>query len=750
MFMQTPSSEPSAGASDTQRSAELEIAFDRLQHETLDMVLAGVFIGGLILLGITPQLSDPMWSISTGLGLFLLSGIALALRRRYLEVTGGLLVGGCIMSIVATIAWGHIPEAIYLLALPVGLMSMLFGTRPGAALATLCTAGLLIAPRNDLPFTLGSELITLVMIWGILGVLWLAMRPLLAATKWAWSGYSLNQSLLAESRDTQVRLQQTLEDLTAANQQLTRLIGLTDGLRMAAEEAHHAKQQFVANVSHELRTPLNMIIGFTQLIVNTPQTYGTRLPPALMADLNVILRNSEHLLSLVDDVLDLSQIEAGQMAITKERVDPHEVISAAVTAVLPLYETKGLYLRTNLPAELPSLLCDRTRIREVLLNLLSNAGRFTDRGGVEVHVEAREREIEFSVTDTGPGIAASDADRIFRPFEQLDSSIRRRYGGSGLGLNISKSLVELHGGKMWLESRVGAGTTFHFTLPLELPSPTPASAMRWIYPDWDLRERTHPPRAPVGNPQPRFVVVDASGALTKLLTRYMNHVELACVANLEEAARDVMATPAHAVLVNTATMSEALHGLRAAADMPFGTPVVMCSIQGMPEAADALGASEYLMKPFAPADLLAALDRAKLQTGTILVVDDEPDAVRLFWRVLNSSGRSYRVLTARTGRQALELMHEFRPNAVLLDLVMPEMDGFAFLAAKNEDPALHDIPVIVISAQDPSRKPIVSDILSVTRSGGMSVHHLIACLGAISTILTPVRQPLTNGSTGSP
>ena len=746
--MQAPSTEPSTAATAVQGTArgapqgavELEVNFDRLQHETLDWVLAGVAVSGLVLLGATPQFADPLWSIVIGLGLIALSGIAWPLRRRHLEVSGGLLVGGCVMAVIAMIVWGHIPEAVYLLALPVGLMGMLFGVRPGVVLAAICTAGLLVTPLSALPVTRESEVMTLIVIWGMLGVLWLAMRPLLAAAKWAWAGHSLSRNLLAQSRDTQLQLHQTLEDLTSANQQLTRLVGLTDGLRMAAEEAHRTKQQFVANVSHELRTPLNMIIGFTQLIVNAPQTYGTRLPPALMADLNVILRNSEHLLSLVDDVLDLSQIEAGQMAITKEWVDPREIVSAATTAVLPLYETKGLYLRSTLPSELSPMLCDRTRIREVLLNLLSNAGRFTDSGGVEVRVQPREREIEFSVTDTGPGIAKDDAERIFRPFEQLDSSIRRRYGGSGLGLNISKSLVELHGGRMWLESSVGVGTTFHFTLPLELPNASPVNATRWIDPDWDFRERTRRPLVQAAAPRPRLVVVDTGSALKRLLTRYMNNVELACVMSLEEAVQDVTATPAHAVLVNTATVSEALQGLRGATEMPFGTPVVICTIQGMPEAADALGASEYLMKPFAPADLLAALDRARLQTGTILVVDDEPDAVRLFWRVLNSSGRSYRVLTARNGRQALEVMRELRPDVVLLDLVMPEMDGFAFLAAKNEDPALRDVPVVVISAQDPNRKPIVSDVLSVTRSGGLSVHHLLACLEAISTILSPVRS----------
>jgi len=169
---------------------------------------------------------------------------------------------------------------------------------------------------------------------------------------------------------------------------------LADGLRQEAEEARRAKEQFVANVSHELRTPLNMIIGFSEMILNAPQTYGAspsggRLPPALLADLAVSLRNAQHLASLIDDVLDLSQIEAGQMALVRARVALPEVIEEALVAVRPLFESKGLSLRADLENGLPEVSGDRTRIREVLLNLLSNAGRFTEQGRVTVAARRR-------------------------------------------------------------------------------------------------------------------------------------------------------------------------------------------------------------------------------------------------------------------------------------------------------------------------------------------------------------------------
>ena len=267
------------------------------------------------------------------------------------------------------------------------------------------------------------------------------------------------------ARDAQADLKQAVKDLAEANLQTARLNQLLGMARHAAEEAERAKAEFVANVSHELRTPLNMVIGFAEMIMSAPKTYG-RVSTALRADLAVIHRNSQHLAALIDDVLDLSQIEAGRMALTKERVALGEIIAAATEAIRPLYQTKGLYLRTEAPEGLV-VSCDRTRVREVLLNLLSNAGRFTEQGGVTVQARVMGQEVVVSVSDTGPGIAPEDQARLFQPFQQADGSIRRRFGGSGLGLSISKHFVELHDGRMWLESGVGSGTTIFFTLPFE-------------------------------------------------------------------------------------------------------------------------------------------------------------------------------------------------------------------------------------------------------------------------------------------
>ena len=249
--------------------------------------------------------------------------------------------------------------ALWLLALAGGLATLLLGAPVGVAVAALLTLALAAAPEG----WFGGELaagraIPILGLWGTAGLVWLALRPLQTVGEWAWAAYGRSQELLSDAQDTQLRLNQMLEELSSANARLTRLNRLADGLRAEAEEARRTKEQFVANVSHELRTPLNMIIGFSEMILNAPQAYsaassGGRLPPALLADLAVILRNAQHLSGLIDDVLDLSQIEAGQMALVRERVALPPVVEEALIAVRPLFESKRLSLRADLAEGLP-------------------------------------------------------------------------------------------------------------------------------------------------------------------------------------------------------------------------------------------------------------------------------------------------------------------------------------------------------------------------------------------------------------
>jgi len=255
---------------------------------------------------------------------------------------------------------------------------------------------------------------------GLLG--WAAARTLLTVTQWSLFSYRQAWEKMEEAREQRMELKQTQADIIHANQELARLSERLKAMHQVAEEARWAKEEFVANVSHELRTPLNMIIGFSEMITQSPQVYGNSLPPALLADITAIQRNSQHLSKLVDDVLDLSQIEAGRMALSKEWVSIHEIVSAAALAVRNLYESKGLYLEIEIPPDLPAVFCDSTRVRQVVINLLSNAGRFTECGGVRVKAGREENSIVVSVSDTGPGIAVEDQAKLFEPFQQLAGS----------------------------------------------------------------------------------------------------------------------------------------------------------------------------------------------------------------------------------------------------------------------------------------------------------------------------------------
>ena len=728
-------------------SMEVRATLADLQSENLLLVYPVLYVLAFVLIACAKQFPDPLQAGLPAVILFLLPVCVWGLRKVHYLASAWALVLGCLAMVLLFVLWVGIGATLQLLALPVALAAIFISLPGGTVAAIACTLLLFFMPPGSLTPDRAHLISTLIGIWGMLGLIWLSRRPLLTAMHWSWTSYAQGRSLLERARDTQVRLKQTLEDLADANLQLTRLNNLTQALRHVAEDARKAKEQFVANVSHELRTPLNMIVGFSEMILQSPDVYGSHLSSKLLADLDVILRNSRHLSRLIDDVLDLSQVEAGQMALSKERVALGEIIEAALVAVRPLFDSKSLWLDAEVAEDLPDVLCDATRIRQVVLNLLSNAGRFTERGGVWVRAwREEEGYVTVSVADTGPGIASDARDELFRPFQQVDGSIRRRYGGSGLGLSISKSFVELHGGRIWFQSEEGVGTTFFFRLPIDPPPPLHMGASRWLSP---YEERTRPSLAPAPVVRPRFVVLESDCTLGRLLARYLDEVEIASAEDLEGALQELTQRPAQALIVNDASADGALRALIETSALPYGVPVMICSLPSVSEAANELGVADYLVKPVARDVLLATLDRLDLQDKTLLIVDDEEDALRLFRRMLLSAGRGYRVVTATDGEEALRVLREQRPDVLLLDLVMPNMDGFRLLAEKSQDPALHDVPVVVISARDPAGQPIVSHALMITQRDGLSASQLLGCITKISAALSPTMRTADLGPQGT-
>lgn len=753
--MVSPVESPPVESSPT-RLTECELAdwLDEVSDRGFWLGMVSLYLGGLAAIGSPHLFSRPNSHFVVALLCFAVFAVSCLTWIRSRPVARWLLVAGQVAILLFAAGEGWFDKALYLLALPAGLAFLTLGQLTGFGLGAAVTCLFLLAPTDWLPLLSAADrVVATAGVWTVLSIAWLLRRSLIRAVEWAWMHYEHTQTVLNEVCNQRLKLAQMIEDLQSANLQMMRLNSLAQTLRQVAEDERRAKEQFVANVSHELRTPLNMIIGFCEMMANSPQTYGRKLPGALLADLEVVLRNSRHLAALIDDVLDLSQLQAGQMGLVREQVDFRELIQSAAIAVRPLYESKSLGFEITIASDLPTVFCDRTRMQEVLLNLLSNAGRFTERGGVQVKAWVTGDDLVVSIADTGPGIPQEHFQRLFRPFEQLDSSIRRQHGGTGLGLSISKGIVELHGGRLWVESQVGHGTIFYFSLPITPPVPMENKAGRWFSPYLSFEERTRPSSAQPVPMRPRYVVVETGTAMQRLLSRHLYDAEVVAVGTVEAAAAELAATPARALLINDMDIGQAFNQLAGCEYLPDRVPAIICSIPGTTDAAVSLGVADYLVKPISRETLLTALDRLGGDVRQVLLVDDEPDALHLFSRMLTESGRGYVVQRAESARQALQMALYQRPDVILLDLVMGEMgemDGFGFLAACRRQPELQDVPIILISARDPQGQPIVSRGLAVTCRHGLSVQEALASIEALTAIVSGAGPPdvpaLTAGS----
>jgi signal transduction histidine kinase/CheY-like chemotaxis protein len=578
------------------------------------------------------------------------------------------------------------------------------------------------------------------------GVVWFMSSALVSTAAQALENYRKMRMELEDTRKQRVELLEVQENYRLANKELARLNGRLALMTQYAEEAKHIKEDFVARVSHELRTPLNMVIGFSEVIMRSPQIYGDGIPTALLADIDAIQRNSQHLARLVDDILDLSQVEAGKMALTKEWVQIENVIDEAAAVVRGLVEAKHLYMHKDIEEGLPLVLCDSTRIRQVIINLLGNASRFTDQGGIEVQARLKEDGVWISVRDTGPGIPEADQKRIFQPFQQINTSLRKHKGGTGLGLTISKQFVEMHGGKMWLESIYGEGTTFTFMLPLraavDADFEADLEAHRWINPYNVYEPRTQTSGLPDLTGSPRYILVEPEDTLHRLFVRYMDNVELISVRTIDDALVEVFKKPVQGLVLNIPSLQDEPQLVEKIGHLPFGTPVLTCWVPGKEEAAHELGVVEYLIKPIQHTDLMRVVERVSPDVKKILLVDDEPEILRLFIRMLSSSGRTYQIIQASNGVRALQLMRSRKPDMVILDLVMPEMDGFQVLHEKSHDERIRDIPVVVVSSLNPRGETMVSRNLSVSRGDGLSINELLLCIQELTKILVPTERKL--------
>lgn len=714
-----------------------EVRIRSLRRITALMALvAGV---GVILL------ASP-WPGEHGWQMFLLAALWIATCRTVYVLADRWFTGAHLLllttfsgMVVLAAQWFEMPVFALLLFLP-PVLAGLWASWTASALVWAAMAALLLWAPGVTAAVIEANTVRVAGVMALLAtVVWMLSRDFAAELSQTWQRAEYAQHLVDDARSQRLELRQVEEDLLQANREQIRLLNRLEALNQIAEEARQTKQAFIANVSHELRTPLNMVIAYAELITQTPHLYSRRLPAALLADMNVILRNSQHLSRLVDDVLDLSQIETGRMALSKEWASMAEIVETAMETVSPLFQAKSLHLHAELAPDLPALFCDKTRIRQVLINLLSNAGRFTETGGVTVRARVCDRQVVVSVIDTGPGIGPEERERLFEPFQQLDSSIRRKYGGSGLGLNISKHFVEMHEGRIWLESEPGQGSTFHVSLPVETPQYAAAlspGSRRSVSPFHEYYPRTRMRVAKIPHVGRRYVVLDQGSTLPRLLRRYADDVEIDLAKTPAEAVALLTEAPAQALVVNSASRTEEGSLAALAGALPYDTPVFACWLTS-DDSVHQLGIARYLVKPVGSAVLLEAVRALPPPIRTVMVADDEPELLRLFTRTLAGAPEQYRVISASDGVEALTLLRESRPDALILDLWMPHMNGFELLRAKETDALIREIPVIVVSSRNPSSQPIVSNQLVVARSGGLSMRNLLDSIEALTGVLTP-------------
>ena len=542
--------------------------------------------------------------------------------------------------------------------------------------------------------------------------------PLTGTSDVFWKGLSAFAVLVGailcmfSIRQSNVRLTDTLEATRAANEALreseqslerkveertTELAKSHRDLghaRDAALQASRAKSDFLANMSHELRTPLNAIIGYGEMLQEEVRDneHGDYLP-----DLERIVTSGRHLLSLINDVLDLSKIEAGKMEVHVEAFDLDEFAHDIESTIAPLVRKNANTMELRAGTQLGSMRSDATKVRQVLFNILSNASKFTQAGVIALEIErdavpSGDDWITFRVRDTGIGMTPEQLGRVFEAFSQAEETTARDYGGTGLGLAITQQFCEILGGSIRCESQPGVGSIFEVQLP-DRSSVNPQHAPAAMSPGVPATVTS-------------VLVVDDDAAARDLLSRFLRREGFAVLAAAtgEQALR--MAREHSPDVITLDVIMPGMDGwevLRALKADPLleSIPVILLTITDDQNLGYALGAAEYLTKPVDWERLGSILGRIQAKGGrSALVVDDDESARDIARRALERAG--WRVREAENGRMALNELAQDAPSLIILDLMMPEMDGFEFVAALHDQPHLRSIPIIVITSMDVS------------------------------------------------
>ena len=495
--------------------------------------------------------------------------------------------------------------------------------------------------------------------------------------------------------------------------------------RAQAQEASKTKSAFLANMSHELRTPMNAIIGYSEMLLEEAEDTGDKW---MEPDLKKILSSAKHLLQLINDILDLSKIEAGRMTVYLEPVDIAQAARDVSATIEPLVAKNANSFELRCPEDIGTMRTDLTKLRQTLFNLLSNACKFTENGRIRLEITRRaDHLVSFAVSDSGIGMTPGQKDKLFGEFVQADASTTRKYGGTGLGLAISRKFCRLLGGDITVESEPGRGSTFTALLPVEgkepAPEPEESPAPAAAKTEETLTEGT----------RGTLLVIDDDPSSRDLLKRMLEKEGYSVLTAAGGAEGVSLARERRPDLITLDVMMpsmdgwavlSALKGDEATADIPV---VMMTMVEDKPMGF-ALGASDYLTKPIDKARVLGTVARRiGSRSEDVLVVEDDPMAADIVRRTLEADGRPSR--HARNGLEALRLVHQSRPALIVLDLMMPEMDGFAFLdALRAEGPDFAAIPVVVLTAKDltaEERRSLSGRVQETLRKGAGQRENLL-------------------------
>ena len=509
--------------------------------------------------------------------------------------------------------------------------------------------------------------------------------------------------------------------------------------RDQAVEANHAKSRFLANISHELRTPLNAIIGYSELILDDLQELEKVDSADLRPDVSKIGKAGRHLLGLINQVLDLAKVEAGKMDVYVETIDVRELIEEVSDTIMPVISKNKNVLEVSLTQAPPTLRSDRMKLRQVLINLLSNASKFTEEGSIEVRVATiSESHCCFEVIDSGIGIAPEKLEALFEAFRQADDSTTREYGGTGLGLTISRHFAELMGGTIGVESEMGKGSTFRVTIPMRLDEVSADEddaggedgALVGLDEDSNIEDEL------VALPEdaPRVLVIDDDTTVHQLMTRYLvkQGFRVHTTTGGEEAL--ALARQVRPDVITLDVLMPEIDGWdmlkRLKDDEELSAiPVVMVTIISEKNLGISLGASDYLTKPVDRQELSRVLHTHVKAPGVgpVLVVEDDAATRELLMRTIRGGG--WQVLGARDGLEALDTIDGgMVPSAILLDLMMPRLDGFGLLERLRQRPEAARIPVIVFSAADldaRQRERLSQDVTRILKKGGFVKQQLL-------------------------